>query len=342
MFAVRKLEPGSSGLSLEEIDRPEPGPGEARVAVFGTGLCGSDLHFMHGNLPSRPPVTLGHEVAGVVDAVGSTSDERWVGVRVALETAVSCKICEWCRTGRPMLCAERLSIGSGLNGGFASHIVVPVGNLHSLPARVSDRSAPLSEPLACVLNCLTDPPAVDVADDVVVIGPGAIGILAAQVAKAAGGQVTLVGTSADAKRMEIASTIGLECRSFDEPADRAAIAGGVPGRGVRVVIECSGAPAAAEWGFSLLRPGGKYVQIGLVAQPVSVRLGDLLLRETPVRTGFASTAASWWRAMRLLDTGLIDVEPLVTDVLPLREWSTALNRIRDREGIKTVLDPRLT
>jgi L-iditol 2-dehydrogenase len=341
MLAVRKLLPGSGGLSLEHIDLPEPSPGQARVAVFGTGMCGTDLHIMNGGFSSRPPVTLGHEVAGVVDAVGSEHDRRWIGVRVALETAVTCGTCEWCRTGKPMLCPERLSIGSGIDGGFASHIVVPTRNLHALPEHVTERAAVVSEPLACVCNALADPPVVNVADGVVVIGPGAIGIIAAQVARAGGGRVTLVGTDADASRMAIAHQIGIECRSIDNPDARGALESGAHAGGVHVVVECSGSPSAVEWGMSLVRRGGRYVQMGL-AGPTSVPIADLVAREVSVRMGFGSSAASWWRAMRLLDAGLVDLAPLVTDVLPLREWSSALDRMRGREGLKTVLDPRLS
>jgi L-iditol 2-dehydrogenase len=341
MLAVRKLLPGASGFSLEDIERPEPSPGEARVAVFGTGMCGTDLHIMQGEFSSNPPVTVGHEVAGVVDAVGSARDRSWLGVRVALETAVTCGTCEWCRTGKPMLCPERLSIGSGIDGGFASHVVVPVRNLHALPVHVAERAAAVSEPLACVCNALADPPVINVGDRVVVIGLGAIGIIAAQVARAAGGRVTLVGTGTDMRRMAVASAMGLECRSVDNGPERAALEQEASSRGCHVVVECAGAPSAVEWGVSLVRPGGRYVQMGLSGL-ATVPISDLVAHEVSVRTGFGSSPASWWRAMRLLDASLVDLASLVTDVLPLREWKTALDRMRDREGIKTVLDPRLS
>jgi L-iditol 2-dehydrogenase len=239
-----------------------------------------------------------------------------------------------------MLCPDRRSIGSGLDGGFASHLVVPVRNLHVVPDNVAERAAAVSEPLACVCNALLDPPALNAGDRVVVIGAGAIGIIAAQVARAAGGRVTLVGTKSDARRMAVAAQMGIECRSVDDEAERAAMEQEAAARSFNLVVECAGARSATEWGMSLVRPGGRYVQMGLSGE-ASVSMTSLVLREISVRTGMASSPASWWRAMRLLEAGLVDLAPLVTDVLPLREWSTAIDRIRRREGIKSVLDPRL-
>ncbi len=340
MLAVRKMGPGATPFSVEEVDRPEPAAGEARVAVFGAGMCGTDLHILDGDYAANAPVTLGHEVAGRVDAVGTARDETWLGRRVALETAVTCGICEWCRTGKPMLCPERRSIGSGLDGGFASHIVVPVRNLHPLPDNVDERAAAVSEPLACVCNALLDPPAVNAGDRVVVIGAGAIGIIAAQVARAQGGQVTLVGTASDAGRMALAAELGLDTASVDDEASRADMERAAATRSFNVVVECAGARAAAEWGIALVRPGGRYVQMGLSGD-VTVSMTNLVLNEVSVRTGMASSPASWWRAMRLLEAGLVQLGPLVTDVLPLRQWAKAIDQMRRREGIKNVLDPRL-
>lgn len=340
MLAVRKMAAGTTPFSLEQIDRPEPAPGEARIAVSGAGICGTDVHILDGDYVSDPPVTIGHEVAGVVDAVGSAQYEEWIGKRVALETAVSCGICEWCRTGKPMLCPGRRSIGSGLDGGFASYVVVPIRNLHVVPDRIDERAAAVSEPLACVCNALLDPAAVNAGDRVVVMGAGAIGIIASQVARACGGRVTLVGTRTDAQRMAIAGGLGIECRSVDDPDERRTMEGEAAARTFNVVIECAGARPAAEWGISLVRPGGRYVQMGLSGE-VSISMTSLVLREVSIRTGMASSPASWWRAMRMLEAGLVDLAPLVTDVLPLREWATAVDKMRKREGIKSILDPRL-
>jgi L-iditol 2-dehydrogenase len=341
MRALRKLRPDAIELSVTEVETPEPGPGEARLTVIGAGLCATDLHILHGSYSSRPPVTLGHEIAGIVDAVGEGVGHEWIGSRVAPETAVSCGTCEWCRTGKPMLCADRLSLGSGVDGGFATHVVVPARNLHRLPDSVSERAAAVAEPLACVCNALTNSSVVTPGDRVIVIGPGTVGILAAQVATAAGGQVTLVGTNVDAPRLEVAAGLGIDARSLDDPASRHSLEAEASARQIHVVVECAGVETAVAWGLTLVRPRGRYVQLGLLTGNISVPFGEIVLREIAVTSGFGSSPASWHRAMALLAAALVSTDPLVTRVLPLGAWREAVQHLQNHEGIKTIFDPRL-
>ena len=341
MRALRKLDAATPGLSLEDVEVPTPGPGEVRLAVIGAGLCGTDIHIMDGRYPSRPPVTLGHEITGVVDEIGSGVAPHWIGTRVAPETAVSCGVCEWCRTGKPMLCADRLSIGSGVDGGCAPWVVVPVRNLHALPASVSERAAVLAEPLACVCNALTDPLIVTPGDRVVVTGPGPVGILAAQVAMAAGGRVTIVGTGRDAARLAVASAAGIETCSLDDTEARDAIETEARQRRINVVVECAGVESAVAWALALVRPRGRYVQMGLLAPEVTVPFGLIVTREISVTSGFGSSPAGWHRAVALLASNLLQIDALVTDVLSLDQWRDAIQHVKSHEGIKTVLDPRI-
>ncbi len=343
MDALRKLTSGPGDPTLTTVPEPTPGPGQARIAVSATGICGTDLHLLRDEYTFRPPVTMGHEVAGIVDAVGEGVDPAWIGALVAPETAFkTCGACRYCRTGRPMLCRDRLSIGSGADGGFAASMVVPAILLHRLPAGLDQHAAALTEPLACVCNALLDPPVVQPGDRVLVIGSGAVGILAAQVARYAGGLVELAGTAADAERLAVARSIGLATASVDDPADLERLTGKGEARAIDVVIECAGVEAATRLGLGLVRPGGAYVQVGLLPADVSIPFGLVLTREIRVRATFGSSPASWLRAVAMLDAGQLNLAPLVSIALPLREWRAAFQRLEDRVGIKTVLDPRLS
>jgi L-iditol 2-dehydrogenase len=341
MLALRKLQPGPGDPSLAEVPIPIPGPGEARIAVSAAGICGTDLHIVDDEYTSFPPVTLGHEVAGRVDAVGDGVDESWLGALVAPETAFrTCGICRWCRDGRPMLCAERRSIGSGVDGGFASHIVVPARLLHRIPSWVDDHAAALAEPLACVCNAIGEA-VIAPGDRVVVIGAGAMGILAAQVAGAAGGVVTVVGTSADADRLALVARSGMTMASVDDAGDIARLDALSAARQVDVVVECAGVAAAVRNGLHLVRPGGTFVQVGLLAGDVSIPFGLVVLNEIRVRSAFGSSPAAWIRMERLLEARAVDFSGLVTDVLSLADWRRGFDHVRARAGIKTVFDPRL-
>lgn len=342
MLALRKMSPEATTLTLAEVPLPEAGPGQARIAVTAAGMCGTDLHILAGDYASRPPVTLGHEIAGRVDAVGEGVDPGWIGALVAPETAfATCGRCDWCRTARPMLCRERLSVGSGVDGGFAAAVVVPAAKLHRLPDWLGDRAAALLEPLACGCNSLFDPAVIEAGDTVVVTGPGPVGLLAAQLAGIAGGRVVVVGTAPDRDRLAVAARLGFETRVIDDAADRAGLDEDAVERRIDVVVEASGAPAAVRSALTWLRPRGTLVQMGLLSGEISVPFGEIVTRELRVRAGFGSSPVSWLRAVRLVRERRVQLDPLISDVLPLRSWSTALEAFQRRDGLKTVFDPRL-
>ncbi len=342
MLAVRKPAADAGEVVLQTVSRPQPAPGQVRIAVTGAGICGTDQHILDGDYYSRPPVTLGHEVAGRVDSVGAGVTAGWIGALVAPETAfATCGQCRWCRGGRPMLCAERVSIGSGVDGGFAESVVVPARNLHQLPDWLDDRAAALMEPLACACNSLLDPGRVEPGDVVVVIGAGPVGLLAAQVARAAGGIVRIAGMRSDLERLSIARDLGFPTHNIEEPDDREALDALGRSRSIDEILECAGAGAAVASAIRLLRPGGRLVQMGLLAGDVAVPFGDIVTRELQVTAGFGSSPAAWRRAVRLVEERAVRLEPLVSHVFPLREHASAFDCFARRDGLKTIFDPRL-
>jgi L-iditol 2-dehydrogenase len=338
MQALVKHDSGEGGVALADRPAPTAGPGEVLVEVIATGVCGTDLHILDGSYASRPPVIMGHEVTGVVGAVGAGVDPSWLGVRVACETFHStCGSCPWCRDGRPNLCRRRASIGSGADGGFAPLVAVPAANLHVLPDAVSRYAGALCEPLACVCQSLLLRGRIDPGDDVLVMGPGAIGLLAAQVARAAGARVLVAGTERDAVRLAAAARLGLATCGH---ADRAAMEALGGGFGPHVVVECSGAGAAMATALEVVRPGGRHVQIGQTADAVHVPLALASFKELEISGGFASTPRSWRAAMALLDRGEVQLDPLISEVAPLADWARVFDDTALARGIKYVLAPQ--
>lgn len=332
MVGLGKIAAGVGHLGMIQRPVPRPDAGEVIVAVFAAGVCGTDLHIEAAEFPSNPPVIMGHEVAGVVTEVGTGVDTSRIGQRVALETYYSyCEDCGDCRRGRPNLCAQRQSIGSHVDGGFAPLVRVPARNLWPLPDHLPDAAGALLEPLACVSHSLCDPNIVSPGDAVLVTGPGTIGILAAQVARASGGHVTIVGADRDDARLAIAADLDLI------PVCASAFA--LPRR-FDVVIECSGNPAGVAMCIDAAKPSGAYVQIGLVGKVVPVPLDEFCFRELRLTSGFASTPESWDRAINLVDQRLVDLEPLVTEVAALAEWQRVFDDTRNGRGMKYVFDPQ--
>jgi L-iditol 2-dehydrogenase len=333
-LGVAKLAPGAGNVALAERPLRAPGAGEVTLAVCAVGICGTDLHIEAGEYPSVPPVTLGHEVCGVVTEAGPGDGGGLVGRRVVIETyASTCERCRYCRAGRRNLCAERRSLGTHVDGGMAPSVVVPARNLHRVPDWLGDHAAALCEPLACVANCLLSPAVVSAGDRVLVIGPGAIGLLAAQVARAGGGDVEVVGTERDGARMALAARLGFAT----------AVAGAADDERepVDVVVECSGSEGGVRAGLRALRRGGRYVQIGLRGADVTIPFDLVCFHELTITSGFASTPRSWATAMALVAERAAELPPLVSDVLPLERWDEAFARSRAGDGVKLVLDPRL-
>jgi L-iditol 2-dehydrogenase len=329
---LAKLAPGPGNVGLAERPEREPGAGEVAVEVRGAGVCGTDLHIEADEFRSVPPVTMGHEIAGVVAELGEGVDADWLGARVVSETYYStCGVCEWCRSGRINLCPERRSLGSFVDGGFAPRVIVPVRNLHRIPDWLDEHAAALAEPLACVCHCLLDPPAVRPGDRVLVTGPGPVGLLAAQVARALAGTVTVVGLPIDEMRLSAARALGFAT----------AEAGAEELDDFHVVIECSGSAGGAATCLRAARRSGRYVQVGVFGRDVTVPLDAVFQKELVLTSGFASTPESWRRALELIDERKVELGPLVSEVAPLEQWERVFADLRAGKGIKVVFDPRL-
>jgi L-iditol 2-dehydrogenase len=330
VIGLTKVAPGEGHVEVVERPAREPEAGEVALDVHAAGVCGTDLHIWLGEYPSVPPVTMGHEVCGTVAAVGRGVDASWLGARVAVETFFStCGECSYCRAGKLSVCEERRSIGTHVDGGFAPRLVLPARNLHRVPDGLPDEAAALSEPLACVCNSLLDPSRVQVGDDVLVIGPGAIGLIAAQVARACGGRVTVRGAERDRARLELAASLGFPTSVVhaDPPA-------------ADVVVECSGAGPGIADALRAARRRGRIVQMGLRGADVTIPYDLICFHELTVSAGFASNPLSWRRAMALLGAGSVELAPLVTEVVPLVDWRRAFDASRAGDGVKYVLDPR--
>lgn len=341
MLALQKLKLAEERLELREVPEPVIKPGHVIVAVAAAGICGTDLHIMKDEYRSSPPVTLGHEVAGTVAAVGEGVSGWQIGQRVVTETYFSvCGRCEFCRTGRPNLCIERRSIGSFENGGFAQRVLVPTTNLHALPEIIGFPEAALVEPLACVVRGLLELNRITAGDRVAIAGPGAIGLLALQVAKAAGARVVMLGTAADEGRLKLAAQLGADgVLPVEEIATLTpkvvALLGGPP----EVVIECSGAAPAAALLLQLVKKSGRLIQVGLYGQPVRLELDQVCYKELTVTGSFATTPSSWYRALSLAASGAVSLKALVGATFALHDWQRAFEAVLSRTPGKVLLIP---
>ncbi|MDR2156859.1 MAG: alcohol dehydrogenase catalytic domain-containing protein, partial [Clostridiales Family XIII bacterium] len=269
MKATVKTAEGPGNVARVDMPVPEPKPGEVRIRVEAAGICGTDCKIYAGDTWSNPPVILGHEYSGSVDALGAGVTGISVGDRVVSETAqVVCGDCEYCRTGRYLMCKDRLSIGYGVNGAFARYITVRTSLLHRIPDNVGFEEAALCEPFAVALHGVWDNAEILPTHTVLVSGPGAIGVLASIAAKSKGATVVLAGVESDAERLNIAKEIGID--RVTDRLDSAALRELTGKDAVDVAIDCTGAAPAIDTALHLLKANGKLVQIGLTKKRVEI------------------------------------------------------------------------
>jgi L-iditol 2-dehydrogenase len=343
MKALCKTAAGPGHMELREVPRPSAGPGQVVIAVQATGICGSDLHVRAWDIqiPMRPPMSTGHEFSGAIAELGAGVEGWQVGDRVTAEpTYSSCGHCRYCRTGAYNLCAERRVLGYWVDGAFAEYVRVPVERLHRLPERIGFHEGAMLEPLACCVHGVLELTRIDPDELVVVSGPGAMGLLSMQVAKACGAQVVVIGTGIDGPRLEVARTLGADHTinlAEEDPVER--VMDLTDGIGADVLLECSGAPAAVDAGIDLVRKQGRYTQIGLFGQPVTVDFERIAYKELQVTGSFAQRWTAWVRTLALVERGAIQLAPLISDVLPLTAWEEGFEKLERKEGLKIILEP---
>jgi L-iditol 2-dehydrogenase len=333
MRALVKTEAGPGHMAL--LDRPEPSPGRGQVKMWiaAAGVCGTDVHIVRGDLPTRPPITLGHELSGVIVETGPGVTEFRVGDRVTTETdAYVCGTCCYCLSGNEHMCASRKAIGTTVDGGFADYLAIRSESVHKLPEQVSLEAGALAEPLAVAFHAVQERAHVRPSAFVVVIGPGTVGLLVAQLAKASGALVVVAGLARHAERFYLARRLGIEhTLDLDDPYAREKLVELGIGLGPDTIIECSGAPSALQQAIRLVRKEGKIVPVGFASLPsVEIDIDLLINKEITLVASRGKRHACWAPALTLLAEGQVNTEALITHRFTLEEWAEALDTARQR------------
>lgn len=342
MKALVKTKLGPDCMQYMDVPEPVPGDYDIKVKVYACGICGTDIHLMHDTYPSNPPIITGHEFSGVVAEVGKEVTDFKVGDRIVTLTAIeTCEECEWCRQGLRMLCPQRKSVGSGIDGGFAEYVILPVRHAFRLPEGVSLKTAALCEPLACVVRSVCERTTVHAGDYVLVSGAGVMAQLTAQVAHANGGVVIMTGLASDAERFAMAKRLGgvKETVRVDEDGALEKILALTGGMGPHVAYECAGVASSADFCLRALRKTGTYAQVAIPGKPIPMDMDMALYKEIVLTNSYASERTSWLTALSLLENHLINIDPLASTTLPLEQWEEGFRQTIAKTGFKVLLMP---
>lgn len=344
---------GAAG-QLELVDKPVPAiaDDEVLVRVHRATLCGTDLKirsrkFFPAGGPPPGIFTPGHEYAGVVVAVGASVDEVSVGDRVVAEAHRGCMRCANCLRGAYTDCLNygvhakgHRTQGMTVDGGFAEYVVNPISTVHRLPDTVSFDDAAILTTVGTVMHAVDVLGSVLVGASVVVIGPGAIGLLAVQVLRELGaGFVALSGTRPE--RLSIGEQYGADLVvNVGETDPVQAVRDATGGVGVDVVLECSGAAAAVDQALLMTRRGGSVVLVGFFEGPVSTSLNAAVMNGITMYSVRGEGTDSLSRAIALAARGRLQVAELITHHYPLDGINDAFTTYAERAGgaIKVMLD----
>jgi L-iditol 2-dehydrogenase len=332
-------------LAVEEVPEPAFGAGEVRVRVRACGICGSDVHGLDGSTGRRvPPLIMGHEAAGEIEAVGPGVADWRPGERVTFDSTLYCGRCWHCRRGEINLCDHRRVLGVShaeyrQDGAFAEYVTVPERVLYRLPEGLPFEQAAMVEALSVAVHAAGRAP-VRLADTAVVVGAGVIGLLAVQALRAAGcGRI--VAADIDAGRLALARRLGADAVVDMQREDlRPAVLARSGGRGADLAVEAVGLAASVQAALACLRKGGALTLVGNLASRVDLPLQDIVTREIAV-FGSCASRGEYPACLDLVARGAVDVAPLISAAAPLAEGPQWFRRLYDREAglLKVILLP---
>lgn len=332
MQAVVISSPGN--FSVESVPDPAPGPHDLVIAPRAVGVCGTDLHIVDGHFPPAPyPIVPGHEFAGEVVALGQEVSDFRVGQRVAVDPSLFCGRCIYCRRLRGNLCQNWGAIGDTVDGAFAEYVVVPAGNAYVFPEDMTWPAAALVEPLSCVVHGLRRL-AMPAGAELLVAGAGTIGLLILQAARRSGAAAVSV-IDPDPRRRELAQLLGADqvSDSIDELLEGRSA-------GYEFAVEATGVPAAAESALAGLCRGGTLLIFGVAPAEARLPLPQFRVYNDEITVlGSMAVLHTFEPALRLMRSGAIATDTMVTKTYPLSGFATAIQAVRAREGLKIQVNP---
>jgi len=328
MKALRLLQPGRP-LGLRQVPLPTLGPADALIRVKAAGICHSDAHYRAGRSPAFPlPLTLGHEVAGIVEGTGGQVTDFRPGDRVCLHYLVTCGRCSFCLGGKEQFCASGAMVGKHRDGGYAEFIRIPAANLVSLPDEVPfEHGAVLMCSSATALHALRKA-RLEAGDSAAVFGLGGLGISAVQLAKALGaGQV--FGVDLNPAKLDLAESLGaipINAAKIDPVKEIMRL---TDGQGVNVALELIGLPLTMRQAVRSLAPQGRAALAGITEQSFEIApYHELLNREAEIIGVSDHLLAELPGLVEWAQHGKLDLGKVVTRTVPLDP--TPVNEVLDR------------
>ena len=342
MLAVVKAE-AAPGADVRNVKVPEIGLTDVLVKVKVASVCGTDLHIYNWDPWAQhrihPPLIPGHEFCGEVAAVGAEVTTVKEGDFVSAEMHVNCGKCYQCRTGEGHICQHVKIIGVDADGAFAEYVRIPESNIWKLDPAIPQEYASILDPLGNAVHTVL---AGEIAARTVAItGCGPIGLFAIAVARAVGAS-TVFAIEVNEYRRKIAAKMKADY-VLDPSRDdvKQFVFDHTGGLGVDVVLEMAGHPDAIRSAFDIVRRGGRISLLGLTSKPVSLNFSEDIIFKGITIQGINGRRMyqTWYQMQALLKAGKLDLHPVITDRLSMRDFSKGMERLRTGEASKILLYP---
>ena len=329
-------------IRFEDVPPPEIGNDEVLLRVRACGVCGTDVHFFHGEWAVNMPLIPGHEYSGEIAEVGRDIDTVSVGDRVSIDPNVVCGVCKNCRrTERSHLCSNIRAIGVDVNGGFAEYLKAPEEVVYQLPDGVDFEVGAMTEPVGCAIRGF-DNTKTTLGDTVAIIGAGPMGLILTQMARLQGAaQVIVIEIIPERREMAEKLGAGRTINPLEEDVKKA-VEDETDGNGPEVVFEAVGSARTIELALDLAGRGSRVNLFGVAPQTDVIKVKPFMLydKELEISASYRDPF-TFDRAIQLLSKDRIHVKPLITHRYPLSEIRKAFEvfETRKNEAIKIMITP---
>ncbi len=333
---------GTSQLSLEDYPIPEPPPGDVLIQVAACGICGSDLHGYLGHSARRTahiPLVMGHEFSGSIVALGASVSGLTVGDHVVVQPQISCGHCRACRSGRANICPNMAILGIERQGAFAEYVSAPAHRVFKVPSGLGDIEASLTETLAVEVHLFRQYAPL-YPRTVVVLGAGAQGLFAIQLARNAGA-AQIVASDLFDDRLELAAQCGATVTVRPDQTDPVRqVMNATEGWGADLVVDAVGTPSTREQGIAMLAPGGTLALVGLGKGETTLNFLPVVGKELTIHGSYCYSDDDFLLALEMLANGQIQSDGML-QAAPLREGAAYFQRLTDNPAglTKVVLTP---